>query len=193
MSAEDYRQPDHCEHPETHTDATNPTPAPTPRKVIQLSDGTGYALPNPDHGSANPLTYHENIIADLADQLAAKDAEIARLKETGLPQTCAVKFPTDSGLGYFIGTDEFGKRLIESFIARAEAATARITELERQLAEAGEDKARLDWLDEHAYASGNVADGKPYLYGFVAPRSDIADGRWIRAAIDAARDRKEGV
>lgn len=63
-----------------------------------------------------------------------------------------------------------------------------LEKLRAALAAAQQDTERLDWLDEHAYASGNVADGKPYQYGFLAPRSDIAAGRWIRAAIDAARE-----
>ena len=57
-------------------------PAPTPRTIIPLSDGTGYVVPYTDCGSASPLTYHERVIVDLAGQLAAKDREIERLNQS---------------------------------------------------------------------------------------------------------------
>ena len=90
MSTEDYRQPDHRDHPETQTGVTNP--APTPRTIQQLKEElTGR---NQDYGTVADLVdtlereltearatllAREGELDSMSAALAAKDAEIARL------------------------------------------------------------------------------------------------------------------
>ncbi len=63
----------------------------------------------------------------------------------------------------------------------------KITQLERQLAEAGEDKARLNLLED-AYAIQTPKTRTDDVWCVVTERPYYA--RRLRAAIDAARDRK---
>ncbi len=165
----------------------NPTdhPAPTPRtdswniaRIVAAHDCNHGQIPDASILIAQLEAFH------LA-ALAAKDAEIARL---GQNLAAIETAGGDEGASARMAMQAVEDRSrAEKAEQHARELTARVARLERQLAEAGEDKARLDWLETCPLVAGLYSPFRVVTSNF------NANGKNIRAAIDAARDRKEGV
>jgi hypothetical protein len=201
MSTEDFKQmvaP--CDDPFPMNSDTQPNPAATPRTDMFVDDHL-HAWPRwdwQDHASAfaNWARDLERELTSAQAALAAKDAEIARLKADGAASAfvdmairaekaeaklrCADDVLTRNGIP--VGStpgDELVINLIKLFSER--------DQLRAELAAAKKDTERLDWL----------SDNPIHDIGFgQAPGTIMFNGEpfWsLRAAIDAARTRKEGV
>lgn len=89
---------------------------------------------------------------------------------------------------------EYYKGAFQEQQLRASTAEARVKELERQLAEAGEDKARLDWLEQGSRLQQWSDGWQVYRVnkGMGIAFSKTDGHPTARAAIDAARAQEGG-
>jgi hypothetical protein len=159
-------------------DATNPTPAPTPRTDGEVFHAT------PEHRAH---------VSNIPPVLLVTTADFARTLERELQAKDAEAMHMLLWIGNKMLKPEWDsfKKAIEvadHWKARASTAESRVTELERQLAEAARD-AKLETARlEHIINCGAVMT-------WSGPNSVVSRMPYpvTRAEIDSARDRKEGV